>query len=283
MNKAFKLLICDADSDTLLRWAMTGREIGLEVVLSSTHQEALVHADFHQPQIALLRESSTGPSIEATIRELGERSSLATNNVVVVCNEDEPTSETSSPWIVVTDESLMSEALERIVARLSAESALPDEADSVEAMLSEWGWVSASDANEAPQECESSRPWVLAIDDDPDFTLGLEKRLATMGVGLVRAYRGMEGFRSAFESLPAAILLDYEMPDGNGEYILRRLKDSPATREVPVIMITGVRDLGLKRRMLLAGACEFMTKPVTWLQVRDQLHQWTDLEMTVSS
>ncbi len=146
----------------------------------------------------------------------------------------------------------------------------------VSEMLQDWGWMKES-SEEEPND--DAKPWVLAIDDDPDVSLGIQKRLEVVGVDLLRAYRGMEGYRSAFQGQPAAILLDYEMPDGNGEYILRRLKESSATDRVPVIVITGVNDMGLKRRMMAAGACEFLNKPATWEQIRRTLLQYTDLSL----
>jgi len=76
-------------------------------------------------------------------------------------------------------------------------------------------------------------PWVLCIDDDSDFSFGLKQRLAEYGVDVLRAFDGMEGYRYAFSSQAQLILLDYEMPNGNGEYVLRRLKENPVTQDIP--------------------------------------------------
>jgi CheY-like chemotaxis protein len=54
------------------------------------------------------------------------------------------------------------------------------------------------------------------------------------------------------------------MPDGNGEYILRRLKENAATRDIPVVVVTGSRDRMLERKMYNLGAAGYFTKPISW-------------------
>ncbi|MGB7326112.1 MAG: hypothetical protein WBD31_14665, partial [Rubripirellula sp.] len=52
------------------------------------------------------------------------------------------------------------------------------------------------------------RPWLLCIDDDADFLLGLKLKLQTRGYDVVRAHEGMTGYKFAFEFAPVMILLD---------------------------------------------------------------------------
>jgi len=120
-----------------------------------------------------------------------------------------------------------------------------------------------------------TRPWVICVDDDPDFAVTLKLRLQQHGVDALHAFAGMEGYRFAFTLEAQAIILDQEMPDGNGEYILRRLKESPATEGIPVIVLTGTKDQALARRMYNLGARRFLTKPVDW----DDL--WAELDPLV--
>jgi DNA-binding response OmpR family regulator len=99
-------------------------------------------------------------------------------------------------------------------------------------------------------------PWVLCIDDDADYCRILKTRLEAYGVDVVRA---------------EAILLDYELPDGQGDYILNRLQDNPVTRDIPVIVITGHRDRCLERKMLNMGAVCFLNKPFEFSELLDEL------------
>jgi CheY-like chemotaxis protein len=134
----------------------------------------------------------------------------------------------------------------------------------------------------APREttCESSAddvPWVLCIDDDQDFSNALRIRLEDHGVAVVRAFNGMEGYRLAFTSPASAILLDFSMPNGRGDYVLGRLKNNPVTKSIPVIVITGTRDKVLERQMLSMGACAFLEKPVNFERLRDELARHIDI------
>lgn len=120
-------------------------------------------------------------------------------------------------------------------------------------------------------------PWVLCIDDDADFTDALRIRLEQHGVAVARAFNGMAGYRLAFTSPASAILLDYNMPNGQGDYVLSRLKDNPVTRPIPVVVISGARDKTLQRRMLSMGATAFFEKPVVFEQLRDHLSNFIDI------
>jgi CheY-like chemotaxis protein len=124
---------------------------------------------------------------------------------------------------------------------------------------------------------EQNDPWVLCIDDDPDFSDTLRIRLEEHGVAVVRAFNGLEGYRLAFTSPASAILLDFHMPNGQGDYILSRLKDNPVTKDIPVLVITGTRDKVLERRMLAMGAAAFFEKPIDFDKLRKQLANYVDI------
>jgi DNA-binding response OmpR family regulator len=136
------------------------------------------------------------------------------------------------------------------------------------------GWQEPNPSKAPGDDCPEhaiTRPWVLCVDDDPDFAATLKLRLQQHGVDVLHAFAGMEGYRCAFTHEARAIILDQEMPDGNGEYILRRLKESPATEDIPVIVLTGTKDQALARRMYNLGAARFLTKPVDWGDLWDEL------------
>ncbi|HEX3656722.1 MAG TPA: response regulator [Pirellulales bacterium] len=108
---------------------------------------------------------------------------------------------------------------------------------------------------------------VLCIDDDCELVQSLKLRLAAQGIAAWQATSGMEGYRSAFLHRPTAIVLDFEMSDGNGDYALRRLKESSYTRDIPVIVLTGLQGKAIERRMANLGATCFFNKPVAWEQL----------------
>jgi DNA-binding response OmpR family regulator len=117
-------------------------------------------------------------------------------------------------------------------------------------------------------------PWVLSIDDDQELANVIRLRLKEHGVEVVRAAEGMEGYRLAFTSPADLILLDYEMPNGNGDYILGRLKDNPVTKDIPVIVLTGRREKTIERKMYGLGAACFMTKPYNWSMLWQEMSKY---------
>jgi DNA-binding response OmpR family regulator len=123
----------------------------------------------------------------------------------------------------------------------------------------------------------TSPPWVLCIDDDQDLSYSLRIRLEAHGVAVVRAAGGMEGYRYAFRYPADAIILDYNLPDGRGDYVLRRLKENPATQNVPVIVLTGVTDHSVERTLRNLGADGYLNKPLAFSQLLAELGKHIDM------
>ncbi len=127
----------------------------------------------------------------------------------------------------------------------------------------------AEAATTAPGQpvAEPSAPTVLVIDDDPDVSKAIKIRLQAHGVEVLRAFSGMQGYWMALKEKPNAIITDYAMPEGSGDYVLGRLRDHAVTRGIPVIVLTGRtvagrEDFALKRQMFSLGAKAFLTKPL---------------------
>ncbi|MBI5764544.1 MAG: response regulator [Planctomycetes bacterium] len=123
---------------------------------------------------------------------------------------------------------------------------------------------------------------VLVIDDDPAISKALRIELRQYGVDVVRAFSGEQGFFMALRELPDVIISDYSMPDGQGDYVLRRLQDHPLTKPIPVIILTGKtlygqKDCGLARQMANLGAVEFLTKPPDTRVLFDVLRRYIPL------
>ena len=122
-----------------------------------------------------------------------------------------------------------------------------------------------------------AEPWILHVDDDTDLSQVLGIRLQAHGVRVVQATNGLEGIRRAVNRPPHAIILDHEMPYGDGEYVLKRLRQSAVGKRTPIIMLTGRRDAGLRRRMLNMGADHFLNKPVQITELLDALRPFVPL------
>jgi CheY-like chemotaxis protein len=82
------------------------------------------------------------------------------------------------------------------------------------------------------------RPRVLVVDDDPKFGTFLSTRLAKHGVDMLYAAETMQGFKIACRDKPSVILADYDMPNGGAQYLLAKLRTTPATLNIPFIVVS---------------------------------------------
>lgn len=192
------------------------------------------------------RDSAANPNLTTAEESLeSEENSLTTEPVPTSQNRDDETMELSEP----------TNLMDTVFAILAAE-----EGDNL------WEPDSSGDTE------RSDQPWVLSIEDDDDIALALKLRLQKIGIQVIRAEGGIGGYRKAFTEAPHAIILDYELPDGNGDYVLRRLKESPATCSIPVIVLTGRKESSIERQMRGLGASEFLTKPFDWNRLQAALN-----------
>ncbi|MES2129843.1 MAG: hybrid sensor histidine kinase/response regulator [Pseudomonadota bacterium] len=112
--------------------------------------------------------------------------------------------------------------------------------------------------NNAPH----SRPrTILVVDDSTSFLFALLDHLALHGFFVVIARSAVEGLMRAELAQPDLILLDVVMPDVDGFEACRRLKANLATRDIPVIFMTGVTDPKQKVTGFDAGGVDYITKP----------------------
>jgi PAS domain S-box-containing protein len=104
---------------------------------------------------------------------------------------------------------------------------------------------------------------VLYIEDNM-ANLKLVKRILSRyrQIEFLSATRGEDGVRLARESCPDLILLDLHLPDFWGDEVLRVLREDPATRQIPVVMLSADATQHQIDRLLAAGAHSYMTKPI---------------------
>jgi DNA-binding response OmpR family regulator len=117
------------------------------------------------------------------------------------------------------------------------------------------------------------KPRVLCIDDDPEFVHALQIRLESRGIVVLRATTGLDGYCYAVGEPADAILLDYQLPNGCGDYILEQLKVNPTTKGIPVIVISGNKDRALEYVLINGGAVRFMHKPLNFEELMSELRK----------
>jgi len=104
----------------------------------------------------------------------------------------------------------------------------------------------------------TDRPLVLAIDDDPNVIYLLDENLSDAGYEVIGVTSGSEGLQRAQSMRPEAIILDILMSPRDGWQILRELKRSEHTRDIPVIVLSIVDD---RKRGYRLGAADYLIKP----------------------
>jgi two-component system cell cycle response regulator len=104
---------------------------------------------------------------------------------------------------------------------------------------------------------------VLVVDDVPANVKLLEARLSAEYFDVVTAMSGSEALSVCEKAECDIVLLDVMMPDMDGFEVCRRLKASPSTHHIPVIMVTALDHPSDRVRGLEAGADDFLTKPVS--------------------
>ena len=104
---------------------------------------------------------------------------------------------------------------------------------------------------------------VLAVDDVPENLSTIAEMVRELGVTVRVASSGLAALRyAALAPRPDLILLDVMMPGMDGYQTLARLREEPLTRDIPVIFVTALDRPGEEEAGLLAGAVDYITKPL---------------------
>ncbi len=112
--------------------------------------------------------------------------------------------------------------------------------------------------NTAP-ELSTGQKTILVVDDEPAVASMISDYLVSEGYHTITATSGFEALRMAQSHHPFAITLDILMPDMDGWEVMQHLKNTPGTKEIPVIIISVSDD---RKTGFALGAVGYITKPV---------------------
>ena len=112
---------------------------------------------------------------------------------------------------------------------------------------------------------------VLMIEDDPKVSLALGIRLKSMGYEVNTAADAVAAVSQARKCQPDVILIDINLPGGDGFVVAQRLKTLVQTSATPMIFITASKKPGLKERAKELGAVAFLEKPFTATEMADAI------------
>ncbi|NBB94739.1 MAG: response regulator [Planctomycetes bacterium] len=108
---------------------------------------------------------------------------------------------------------------------------------------------------------------ILVVDDKAQNLELLVAYLDGLECMVEQATDGVEALEKVAANPPDLILLDVMMPRLSGFEVCRKLKTDPETRDIPIIMVTALNELGDIERGVESGTDDFITKPVNRLEL----------------
>ncbi len=124
--------------------------------------------------------------------------------------------------------------------------------------------------NTKTNEPDFSTSTILIVDDNEQNVELIQAYLEVLPCRIVTCHDGIEAIRlieDAEQPKPDLVLLDVMMPKMSGFEVCRKLKDDPATRAIPIMMVTALNELGDIERGVESGTDDFLTKPVNKLEL----------------
>jgi two-component system cell cycle response regulator len=116
-------------------------------------------------------------------------------------------------------------------------------------------------------QADAGEQCVLVVDDNEQNLELLQAYLEDLGCEIRAARDGVEALANIEAREPDLILLDVMMPRMSGFQACSRIKANPRTRDIPVVMVTALNEVGDVERAVESGADDFLTKPVNKLEL----------------
>lgn len=103
---------------------------------------------------------------------------------------------------------------------------------------------------------------ILVADDSRFQVVLLTQALRERGFEVVAAQDAMQAGMVALRTAPDVIVLDINMPGGSGIEVLKRLRRSTKTKNIPVVVVSGSNDSDVRQVAIELGVVDFLPKPV---------------------
>src|SRR5262245_51832323 len=122
--------------------------------------------------------------------------------------------------------------------------------------------VAAPSTNGANSESFLPQSTILIVDDNPQNVELLQAFLESLPAKIVTAVDGVDALEKVHQYNPDLILLDIMMPRMSGFQVCKRIKADPKTRDIQVLMVTALNELGDIEQASESGTDDFVSKPV---------------------
>lgn len=114
---------------------------------------------------------------------------------------------------------------------------------------------------------------VLVVEDDKKISMALAVRLRSLGYEVDSAADAVYAMNAAIRCKPEVVLLDINLPGGDGFVVADRLRASPEMSSTPIIFITASKDPSIRMRAGQYSSSRFIEKPFQAGQLTDAIDQ----------
>jgi len=114
-------------------------------------------------------------------------------------------------------------------------------------------------------------PKILLVEDNEPNRTMLARRLERKGLAVIAAADGEQGYSLALSESPDLILMDISLPGMDGWQVIELLKSEPATREIPLIVLTAHALVSDRDRVVETGCDDYFPKPFDFQRLFDAI------------
>jgi CheY-like chemotaxis protein len=120
---------------------------------------------------------------------------------------------------------------------------------------------------------------VLIIEDEADAAELFAEMMRVSGFRVLKTSSSAPALGMIAQEKPDLVLLDIMMPEVSGLELLREMREDPALKRIPVVIISARSMPADVRSGMAAGAFTYLTKPVGFLQLREAVEQALDIHI----
>lgn len=120
---------------------------------------------------------------------------------------------------------------------------------------------------------------VLIIEDEADAAELFAEMMRVSGFRVLKTSSSAPALGMIAQEKPDLVLLDIMMPEVSGLELLREMREDPALKRIPVVIISARSMPADVRSGMAAGASTYLTKPVGFLQLREAVEQALDIHI----
>ena len=148
---------------------------------------------------------------------------------------------------------------------------------------------STQDVNNLNNETFVTQSTILIVDDNAQNVELLQAFLESLPVKIVTAVDGVDALAKVAQHNPDLILLDVMMPRMSGFQVCKKLKTDPKTKDIQILMVTALNELGDIEQASECGTDDFVSKPVNKVELQTRVksllrvrHLKSELERALS-